>query len=377
MSEKVWTKAAAAMIAAGPVPMPVNDTLLELLRTIMDEEEAAFLHLFTKPSLNLEEIRERCGMEEDAMRSMLDRLLRKGALMVTTSRSTGVEVFTIMPPFPGLFELTMVRGEKGEKEKKLAVLFERLFEELSQMVQSNYDNVVEALKAIPPITRVVPVECEVDVKGEGVMPLEDAMEIADKFDTFAVSHCYCRHHKDLLGKRCEVTEEKVNCLTFGRSARFMIDYGFGREISREEAKRILKECEEAGLVHKFFHEKNDLQRDEFAICNCCKCCCGTFELYYRGAAPMQTYTSYRAGVDADLCNGCGTCVDMCPMEAIELVDDLARIDDERCIGCGVCAYHCPGEAMALRRTGIRSVFGGQYGPNAPLRPGGEGARRPT
>ena len=344
------------MVAAGPIPMPVTETLLELLQTIMDEGEAGFIRIFDKPSLNMEEIKERCGLDEASIEAMLDGLLHKGAVMVTTSRSTGVDVYTLMPPFPGLFELTMVRGETGEKEKKLAILFEKLFAELTELIQANYDIVVEALKAIPPITRVVPVECEVDLKLDSVMPLEDAEKIVDKFDTFAVSHCYCRHHKDLLGKPCEVTDEKVNCLTFGRSARFIIDYGFGKEISGEEAKRILKECEEAGLVHKFFHEKNDLEREEFAICNCCKCCCGTFELYYRGAAPMQTYASHRARADAELCNGCGVCVDMCPMEAIELVGDVARIKEEKCIGCGVCAHHCPSAALALERTGIREVF---------------------
>ncbi len=356
MSEKVWTKAAAAMVAAGPVPMPVTDTLLELLQTIMDEEEADFVKIFDKPSLNMEEIRERCDRDETSLNAMLDGLLHKGALMVTTSRSTGIEVYTLMPPFPGLFELTMVRGETGEKEKRLAVLFERLFEELSRMIQANYDSVMDVMKVVPPITRVVPVECEVDVKQDSVMPCEDAMKIVDKFDTFAVSYCYCRHHRDLLGKPCEVTDEKVNCLTFGRSARFMIDYDFGKEITGEEAKRILKECEEAGLVHKFFHEKNDIERDEFAICNCCKCCCGTFELYYRGAAPMQTYTSYRAVADDDLCNGCEACVGMCPMEAVDLAGGVARIDAAKCIGCGVCAYHCSSEAISLGRTGIREVF---------------------
>ena len=356
MGEEVWAKAATAMIAAGAIPLPVSDTVLELLRTIMDEEEAAFIPIFTKPSLNMEEIRERCAMDDAAIGSMLDRLLHKGVLMVTTSRSTGVEVYTLMPPFPGLFELTLVRGEKGEKERRLAVLFERLFEELSRLVQANYENVVEALKVIPPLTRVVPVECEVDFGGEGVMPLEDAMEIVDKFDTFAVSHCYCRHHKDLLGKPCGVTDEKLNCLTFGRSARFMIDYGFGKEISREETKRILRECEEAGLVHKFFHEKNDPERDEFALCNCCKCCCGTFELHYRGAAPMHTYASHRAVIDAELCNACGVCVEMCPMEAVSLADGAAVVDEKKCIGCGVCAYHCASEAATLERTGMRQVY---------------------
>ncbi len=356
MSEKVWTKAATAMNNAGPIPMPITDTLLELLQTIMDDEEAAFIHIFDKPSLNMEEIKARCDLDGASLDAMLDGLLHKGVLMVTTSRGAGIDVYTLMPPFPGLFELTMVRGETGEKEKKLAVLFEKLFEELSQMIQANYDNVMEVFKVVPPITRVVPVECEVDVKQDSVMPYEDAMKIVDQFDTFAVSYCYCRHHKDLLGKSCETTSEKVNCLTFGRSARFMIDYDFGKEISKEETKRILRECEEAGLVHKFFHEKNDLERKEFAICNCCKCCCGTFDLYYRGAAPMQTYTSYRARVDAELCNGCEVCVDMCPMEAIKLTGDVALINDDMCIGCGVCSYHCSSEAITLERTGMRSVF---------------------
>ena len=97
-----------------------------------------------------------------------------------------------------LLVVTVVRGGTGEQEKKLALLFEKLFEELSQLIQANYDNVIDLMKTLPPITRVVPVECEVDVRMDSVMPYEDALRIVDKFDTFAVSHCYCRHHKDLL-----------------------------------------------------------------------------------------------------------------------------------------------------------------------------------
>lgn len=356
MSEEVWTKAAATMAGAGPVPMPVTGTLLELLKTILSEEEAGFIPTFTRPSLNIGEIKERCGLDGASLDVMLDGLLHKGALMVTTSRGTGIEVYKLMPPFPGLFEYTMMRGETGEKEKRLAVLYEKLFSELTQMIQDNYDSVVGLLKTVPPITRVVPVNCDVDVRLDGVMPYEDAMRIVDKFDTFAVSYCYCRHHKELLGQPCEATSEKVNCLTFGRTARFIIDYGFGREITSEETKRILHEAEEAGLVHKFFHERDDLARDEYAICNCCKCCCATFDTYYRGMTPMSTYATHKAAADAELCDGCGVCADMCPMEAVELIDGVARVEDGRCIGCGVCAYHCASGAVILERTGIREVF---------------------
>ena len=193
MSKEVWTEAAGAMIGAGQLPMPVTDTLVELLKTILSEEEAAFITRFARPSMNIEEIRERCGLDGASLEAMLDGLLRKGALMVSTSRGSGVDVYRLMPPFPGLFEYTMMKGETGEREKRLAFLYEKLFEELAQMIQANYDSVVELLKTVPPMTRVVPVECDVDVRMDSVMPCEDAMRIVDKFDVFAVSHCYCRH----------------------------------------------------------------------------------------------------------------------------------------------------------------------------------------
>ena len=69
-----------------------------------------------------------------------------------------------------------------------------------------------------------------------------------------------------------------------------------------------------------------------------------------------TSTSYLAKVIKDDCIGCGTCVEKCPMETIELVDAIAVINEEKCIGCGVCAHHCPEEAIKLERTGSREVF---------------------
>ncbi|MHA1689635.1 MAG: 4Fe-4S binding protein [Promethearchaeota archaeon] len=56
------------------------------------------------------------------------------------------------------------------------------------------------------------------------------------------------------------------------------------------------------------------------------------------------------------CIGCGNCLNSCPMQAIELKDDLASVIKEKCIGCGICAQHCPQEAIKLKRTGLRRVF---------------------
>ncbi|MFW6107481.1 MAG: DUF362 domain-containing protein [bacterium] len=51
-------------------------------------------------------------------------------------------------------------------------------------------------------------------------------------------------------------------------------------------------------------------------------------------------------VDRELCTGCGTCVEECPVDAIRLTEDeVADIDGEQCIRCGVCHDACPVDAV--------------------------------
>ena len=51
-------------------------------------------------------------------------------------------------------------------------------------------------------------------------------------------------------------------------------------------------------------------------------------------------------VKQDLCTGCGTCVEECPVDAITLTEnDFAQIDEEHCVRCGTCHDVCPEEAV--------------------------------
>ena len=45
------------------------------------------------------------------------------------------------------------------------------------------------------------------------------------------------------------------------------------------------------------------------------------------------------------CTGCGTCVEVCPAEAIKLVNDKSEIDQDECLECGACQSECVNGAI--------------------------------
>ncbi len=50
-------------------------------------------------------------------------------------------------------------------------------------------------------------------------------------------------------------------------------------------------------------------------------------------------------VDEKKCTGCNVCVGKCPVDAISMEDEKARINMENCIHCGTCHSVCPNEAV--------------------------------
>jgi len=52
-------------------------------------------------------------------------------------------------------------------------------------------------------------------------------------------------------------------------------------------------------------------------------------------------------IDKEKCDSCETCVEVCPPEAISIVDGKADISDVLCEECGVCVPECPVDAISL------------------------------
>ena len=62
---------------------------------------------------------------------------------------------------------------------------------------------------------------------------------------------------------------------------------------------------------------------------------------------LASKLQFRPRVDKALCTGCGTCVDQCPVSALEMVDGYPHVDADTCITCFCCQEMCPEKAIQL------------------------------
>jgi len=194
-----------------------------------------------------------------------------------------------------------------------------------------------------PFTRVIPVEQVIDAGNQKVLDIDSVNRIIETSDTIAVTKCTCR----VIAHKCDMPLEV--CLQVGNAAKYTIDRGTGREISKEEAWKILHDCEEKGLVHVTM---NKAHAGHF-ICNCCRCCCQAMPLVISDGLKILDPSRYVADIDPSLCSGCETCIDRCFFSAIEPAkkageSNSMHIIADKCMGCGLCQVTCPEDAISLK-----------------------------
>jgi Pyruvate/2-oxoacid:ferredoxin oxidoreductase delta subunit len=190
-------------------------------------------------------------------------------------------------------------------------------------------------------TRVIPVGRSIEAGRVQVLAPENLREIIENARRLAVTNCTCR----LSMRKCDAPLEV--CLQINRGADYAVERGSGRELSKEEARHIIRQAENAGLIHVTMN-KADVAH---YICNCCGCCCISFSLLMSEGLRRCEPSRYRPEVDEEVCSACGMCEDRCWFNAIVVSDDdVAMVHEEKCLGCGQCAIGCPEEAISMIET---------------------------
>jgi ferredoxin len=67
--------------------------------------------------------------------------------------------------------------------------------------------------------------------------------------------------------------------------------------------------------------------------------------YKKKTAVKKGYPAMSIYVDSEKCNGCGTCISICPVEAISNIQNKAVINHNKCNECLQCMDECPSNAI--------------------------------
>lgn len=331
-------------ISLWPIKVPRTRESMEMLKTWFTEEEAEFLAHFTAPYRDgetMDKIVEKTGKPRERVQTIVDRLVSRGLLFKFTSKRDGNVYYSLMPMVPGMFELYFASGRESDEKRKVAELYEKYYVNGGGMEGGASDY---------PLARVMPVEKTITLnkeisRGLAIFPYEKMSEFIKTSRKIAVINCACRTKKP-----CNHPLE--TCIVFDYTAEFMVERGYGRYLSVEEALELLEECEKSGLVHTTVNT----QTRPMLVCNCCTCACitlrGLTELHNPRAFAKSNFLPVR---DDETCTTCKKCVDICPMEANvyhaphDNEPERILLLEGRCIGCGLCAYHCPNNAIKLAK----------------------------
>jgi ferredoxin len=187
-----------------------------------------------------------------------------------------------------------------------------------------------------------------------IAPYEDVMGILESQDFICVSHCACRQRKRVDPDSAHCAHPEEVCLHFGDLAHYLADNGLSRQVSKDEARDILKASAEAGLVHAI----SNREKGADTICNCCSCSCVFFESHrVLGHEKSHDSSNYRLRINPETCQACGLCVKRCPVQALGIEDSpraknkpgqaAKLLNPGLCLGCGVCVYKCPTRSLSL------------------------------
>jgi electron transport complex protein RnfB len=307
-------------------PSTESGVELKLLAKLFTEEEAALACVMRLTAEPAAEIAKRAARDPAETRNVLKRMLAKG--LIDVRKGEGEFSYAIRPFVVGFYE-----GQLPRMDAEMAELFEQYFRETKGGI----------LRPAPSLHRVIPVEKAIPIEVT-IHPYERASELLERAKSWGVRDCICRVQQRLLGKNC--THFVETCLVFAPTEHAFDRSKVDRALTKEEALKILRETEEAGLVHSSGNYRDGVDY----ICNCCICCCGIMRgIAEFGIMSAVARSDFQMVVEDDLCSGCEACIGRCQFGALGMSDGLAVVNKLRCVGCGLCVLVCPTDALHLHR----------------------------
>jgi ferredoxin len=212
------------------------------------------------------------------------------------------------------------------------------------------DGYVEKVKPIIEQIKKDP-DAYFQIKQKDFLLLDEALEQVEAAEFHVVLNCDCRSSE----MACRHMRE--GCIRFDDGARYTIERGLGRIVTKEECKQVVIETDRDGLMH--IGGKDWRKHGLFGFCNCCTCCCFPMRTSLKlGSEKIYPRSHFQAHRDPERCILCGVCTRRCPFQAFYHDGQrvaikgksrkLVGFDPGKCYGCGLCATACPVDAIGMK-----------------------------
>jgi ferredoxin len=335
-----------------PQGAPSSDLLYKILRILFREKEAGLVALLPIKPFTTKQASLIWKLDLKRARVVLENLAKR-ALLVDIDHN-GTSFYSLPPPMAGFFEFSLMRIRDDIDQKVLSELFYQYLnvEEdfISELFTRGETQLGRTFVHEPVLS---------NDNALHVLDYERATDIIKTASHIGIGSCYCRHKMLHMGRNCDAPMEI--CMTFNTTAASLIKHGHARQVDYYEGLDLLQIAYENNLVQ--FGE--NVQKRVNFICNCCGCCCEAMIAARRFAIlnPVHT-TNFIPEVHTENCNGCGKCVNSCPVEAMTLVSandpqkykmKRASLKEEICLGCGLCVRACSKGNINLKTRANRVI----------------------
>jgi ferredoxin len=335
-----------------PQGAPPSALLYRILQLLFSEKEASLVALLPIKPFSAKKAagiwKVPLADAERTLESLADRAILLD--MVHGDRT----LYVLPPPMAGFFEFSLMRLRGDIDQKLLSELFYQYLNVEDDFVRALFGTGETQMGRVfvhePTLT---------EENALHVLDYERATEVIKTATARGVGLCYCRHKKSHLGQACAAPMDI--CMTFHTSAASLIRHGYARSIDAEEGLDLLQQAWSQNFVQ--FGE-NVRNRVSF-ICNCCGCCCEAMiaARQFGFLQPVHT-TNFIAAIHSADCTGCGTCVNVCPVNAVSLVSAqdpqrpkrrTVQLAQNLCLGCGVCVRNCSTGALSMAVRDKRTI----------------------
>ncbi len=327
-----------------PLGAPPTELLYRILEMLFSEREATLVSQLPVKPFNARKAAQLWKSTEVEAHKVLDELASRAILL--DMEKDGDTIYILPPPMAGFFEFSMMRIRTDIDQHVLGELFYQYMNVEDEFIKALFANGETQLGRVFVNEPALAPDNTLQV-----LDYERASEVIQTSPHMGVGVCYCRHKMEHVGKNCKAPMNI--CMTFGGTADSLTRHGYARRVDKVEGMDLLQEA----YAHNLVQFGENVREGVNFICNCCGCCCEALIAARKFGImnPVHT-TNFIPHIQVDVCNGCGKCATICPVEAMTLVSAndphklnkrKAKLDAEICLGCGVCVRVCPINGLML------------------------------